>query len=151
MHKIEKSAAEKALDEIVDKLTADGMVVVYALGRYDDIPSHGQKARFSSRISYNDGLDPDPVVEAVTLGFNRTGGISMTTFLDTVGDLKDEGWDVYIGYGNYNPKRETMVAMAEFFTRYADPDESHRQLDLLREVIVEWSNARHTSQLVWQE
>lgn len=148
MNKIEKTVAETNLDKVVDDLTAEDYVVVYALGRYDDISGEGQVARFSSRISYNDGLDPDPVVEKVLLRNGSwdlgTGNLDLSFAVEL---LRNEGWDVFIGYGR--PYHDGVVA--GFFTDCEEPGDEHRRLDLTREVMVEWSNARHTGKLVWQE
>ncbi len=148
MNAIEKSAAEKDLDALVNDLTAEGMVVVYALGRYDDIPGHGQKARFSTRLSYNDGIDPDPVIHRLSFGHKDCGEV-LRAEEELVDRLVDEGWDVFFGYG-WDSARVNFSGLS-VITQHEDPDGIHRELDLLREVIVEWSNARHTGNLVWQE
>jgi hypothetical protein len=49
----------------------------------------------------------------------------------------------------YPPNSHADFSSAVSLSNHADCN--HAMLDMMRELMVNWSNAEHTSQLVWQE
>lgn len=148
-----RTPLEVKLDHIVESLKDQGKVVVYSLARYDT-GDDGKGHLSSTRISFPDQIDPDAVLCAI-LGEGEPWTDPAAGSLDKLlEDLRAAGWSVLFGYGS--PLGSGSVIGTPVSTwkpvvnlPYAPCE--HQRLDALRDVLVEWSNARHTSQLVWQD
>lgn len=141
-----KTESEKKLDEVVEGLKGQGFVAVYCLARYDC--GTGSDAHFSTRVSYPDGADPDAAVRAAVVADPDDGWSGVFDLDRAVAALATEGWSVWAAVGTVggHPRR-----VCKLNTGPGWPSQAHQEMDVVREIAVAWSNARHTSQLVWKE
>lgn len=74
---------------------------------------------------------------------------SLRAFKRVTRDLADAGFNVAAVLSRYDDKDARFATALSL--RGDEVEQDHAMLDILRELQVNWSNARHDCQLVWQE
>lgn len=145
-----QTAAEVELDVLVDELKKAGKTVAYSLVRYDHGPD-GKSFWSTVRLSYPTDASPDRAVDRLLSCDDGDAHVSDERVEGVVNNLIAAGWNVMIGVETDVDGDLIYVRDVAFADSDAEnyPDIFHRRLDMIRELIVAWHNARHTQKLVW--